>query len=83
MLLQTKRLKIASALPLADVLVREMSNFRVKMTTLGSEQFEAWRERDHDDLVLAVAMAAWMGELISRQDVTYEKDLVLWPMICR
>jgi hypothetical protein len=24
--------------------------------------FESWRERDHDDLVLAVALAAWLAE---------------------
>jgi hypothetical protein len=26
------------------------------------ETHEAWREGDHDDLVLAVAMACWCGE---------------------
>jgi hypothetical protein len=28
----------------------------------GHESPEAWRERDHDDLVLAVALAVWCGE---------------------
>ncbi len=27
-----------------------------------SSPYEAWRESDHDDLVLAAAMAAWYGE---------------------
>jgi len=27
-----------------------------------NEQYEAWREGDHDDLVLAVAMACWLGQ---------------------
>jgi hypothetical protein len=26
------------------------------------ETLEAWRERDHDDLVLAVAIAVWLAE---------------------
>ncbi len=26
------------------------------------DSYEAWREGDHDDLVLAVAMACWAGE---------------------
>jgi len=34
----------------------------VKVTTAGNETFEAWRERDHDDLVLAVGIAAWVAE---------------------
>jgi hypothetical protein len=60
-LLQTRRLKIA-ALPEREVLVKELLAFRVRITVAGNETFEAWRERDHDDLVLAVAMAAWLGE---------------------
>jgi hypothetical protein len=26
------------------------------------ETLESWRERDHDDLVMAVALAAWVAE---------------------
>jgi hypothetical protein len=61
-LLQSRRLHIARSLPDAPVLVRELENFRVKVTASAHETFEAWRERDHDDLVLAVALAAWVGE---------------------
>jgi hypothetical protein len=57
-LLQSRRFKIADSLPLVDVLVREMENFKVKITRIG-ETYEAWREREHDDLVLAVALALW------------------------
>jgi hypothetical protein len=60
-LLQAKRLKIA-ALPERELLVKELQAFRVKITINANETFESWRERDHDDLVLAVAMAAWLGE---------------------
>jgi hypothetical protein len=61
-LLQTRRLHVARELPDAAVLVKEMEAFRVKLTAAANETFEAWRERDHDDLVLAVALAAWVGE---------------------
>jgi hypothetical protein len=61
-LLQTRRLKVAQALPEAATLVRELETFRVKITEAANETFGVWREGQHDDLVLAVALAAWMGE---------------------
>jgi hypothetical protein len=42
--------------------VKELENFRVKVTTARTDTFEAWREGQNDDLVLAVALAAWIGE---------------------
>jgi hypothetical protein len=36
----------------------------VKVTDSGKETFEAWREGDHDDLVMAVALAARAGERV-------------------
>jgi len=61
-LLQTGRLKIAPGLELADVLKRELMNFEIRVTQAAHESFGAWRDGVHDDLVLAVAMAAWLGE---------------------
>jgi hypothetical protein len=61
-LFQSRRLQVARQLPMAPVLVKELETFRVKITASANETFEAWRERDHDDLVLAVALAAWVGE---------------------
>ena len=60
-LLSSGRLKIAAELPLAEVLKRELLHFKVKITVAGNETFEAWRERDHDDLVLALALALYVG----------------------
>ena len=56
-LLGTRRLKIASALPFAETLVKELELFRVKVTADRNETFESWRERDHDDLVLALPLS--------------------------
>jgi hypothetical protein len=62
-LLQGRRLKIAQALPEAATLTRELAAFRVKIDPQTShDSYAAWREADRDDLVLAVALAAWWGE---------------------
>ena len=59
-LLQNETLKIAKGLELGEVLKREMQNFRVKINiATAHDSYEAWREGDHDDLVLAVALACW------------------------
>lgn len=60
--LQTKRLKIAAGMDLTPLLTRELETFKVKINLNGSESFEAWREQDHDDLVLAAALAVWRAE---------------------
>ncbi len=57
-LLQQHKLKIGEH-PFRDVLLKEMADFKVKITTAGKETFEAWREGAHDDMVLALALAAW------------------------
>ena len=61
-LLQSGRLEIARALPAAATLVEELQNFKLKITPAGNDTYEAWRESDHDDLVLASAIACWYGE---------------------
>jgi hypothetical protein len=62
LLLQSRRLKVATDLSESGTLTRELVRFRSKATVSSSETLEAWRERPHDDLVLAVAIAAWLGE---------------------
>jgi hypothetical protein len=58
--LQTGTLKIASSLELAELLREELLNFRIKINiATGHDSYEHWREGDHDDLVLAAAMAVW------------------------
>jgi hypothetical protein len=61
-LLQSRRLRVAPALPEARMLARELAAFQVKVSTSGPEEMDAWRDGAHDDLVLAVAVAAWVGE---------------------
>jgi hypothetical protein len=61
-LLQTGRLKIARSLPHAALLARELVNFRFKVAHNGPEDALDWREGPDDDLVLALAIAAWEAE---------------------
>jgi hypothetical protein len=62
--LQTHRLRFADELPMRGELKAELESFRAKVTTERNEVYEAWRERDHDDLVLALALAVWYGERV-------------------
>jgi hypothetical protein len=64
-LLQTERLKIAQDIPHAETFVAELRNFRVRISESGHDSYEAWREGSHDDLVLSVAIACWLGERVS------------------
>jgi hypothetical protein len=61
-LLQARRLKIARSLPEAELLAKELENYRVKITAAVNEVFGAWREGQHDDLVLATALACWWSD---------------------
>src|SRR5262249_34851755 len=48
------------SLPLADVLKQEMMNRRVHISKAANELYDC-REGTHDDLLLAVAIALWVG----------------------
>jgi hypothetical protein len=62
-LLQGGWLKIAKTLPEAKTLEKELQNFRMKIDPLTThDSYSAWRESQHDDLVLATALALWLSE---------------------
>ena len=63
-LLEQRRLLIPPSLPLADLLTGELQAFKRKVTPAGSDSYAAGREGPHDDLVLAVALAAWYREFM-------------------
>jgi hypothetical protein len=62
MLLQSRRLHIIKQVPDAMLLTKKLASLQVKITTAGHETFGAWRERAHDDCVLAIALGCWVGE---------------------
>jgi hypothetical protein len=61
-LLQGRRLTVAKQLPFAAALVEELQNFQVKVTEAANETFGALGEGYHDDLVMAIMIAAWAAE---------------------
>jgi hypothetical protein len=53
-------LKVAEGLALWPALQEELLNFRRKINlATAHDSYEHWRDSDHDDLVLAVALACW------------------------
>ena len=60
--MQSRRLRIARGLHEAAILVRELQQFQVKISASAHETFGVWRDGQHDDLVLAVALACWWAE---------------------
>jgi hypothetical protein len=61
-LLQTKRLRFAESLPELPTLLRELQDFKVKITAAAHDTYGAWREGSQDDLVFALCLALWGGE---------------------
>lgn len=62
--MQTGKLRISTKLKLADVIVKEMLAFKMKISAQsGNVSFEAWREQAHDDLVLMLCMGVWWGHM--------------------
>ncbi len=57
---QNGTVKFSPILDYSEIITEEMLNFRMKINiATGNESFEAWRERDHDDLVFAAALVAY------------------------
>jgi hypothetical protein len=60
---RVKEMANAPPLPESATLKRELLSFRVKVNpATAHDSYEHWREGDHDDLVLATAMACWFRE---------------------
>ncbi len=76
MALQTGAMKIAKGLEWGPALKTEMAEMRVKVTGEGNEQFGAWREGTHDDLVFAVALAGWGAERWQPADMFGRQRLI-------
>lgn len=57
--LQTRQLKIASALPTAQLLAEELSAYRITINSEGHDSYGNGREAPNDDLVLALSLAVY------------------------
>jgi len=59
LLFQMGGLKVAQDLEEGETLVKELLGMERRSTAGGREQYGTWRAGQHDDLVLAVALAVW------------------------
>jgi hypothetical protein len=58
-----RQLKIGRAHEHSSLIEAELRNFKMKQNiSTGHVTYEAWRERDHDDLVLALCVAVFAAE---------------------
>lgn len=59
---QSRRIKIPTALKLKAEFLKELERFKVTMSNVGVNTYEAAVASVHDDLVLSVSMAIWYAE---------------------
>lgn len=64
--LHTGRLHVARQSEITEVWAKEMQNYQLKLTTSGHDTYNARGDSQHDDLVLAVALAVWLREYRNR-----------------
>lgn len=66
-LLHTKRLVVSKHSTETETWAKEMQNYRIKLSEkTGHDSYDARGDSQHDDLVLAVALAAWLREYRNR-----------------
>lgn len=61
LLLQQRRMKIAGGLTAADAFRTELASFGIRISATTAHDSYSARGSEHDDLVLAVGLAAWLG----------------------
>jgi hypothetical protein len=75
--LESGRFKVPKGLENAELLKRELQDFTRRITAAGNETASA-RQSAHDDLVLACAVALWLGhmpryEMVTDQDSDFDR----------
>jgi len=64
-------LRLDTGLDLSDTMVHELLAYRRHQdASTGNETMAAWRQKDHDDLVFALSMICWWGELLDAWQFT-------------
>jgi len=59
LMLEKLELGLPAKLAASRTLARELADLEERMTSRGGASFGAWREGQHDDLVIAAALACW------------------------
>lgn len=62
LMFESGEVKIAERLAAGPRLVDELMSMRVRVSLAGREEYAAWREGTHDDLVLTLALACWQAK---------------------
>lgn len=80
-LFQQQRLQIPWTLPGKEKLIEELLSVGRKITDTGRDVYGTWREGEHDDMVLALALACWGGEKFDREMVTSFRRTQRWQKL--
>lgn len=67
---QQRRVRIAADMEFTDTLAAELASFTLKFTKTARVTAEAWRDKDHDDLVFSVGLPVWYAETFRPGAVT-------------
>ena len=59
MMLEKKELALSMRVPSARVLDKELAGMEARVSRSGHLSFGTWREGEHDDVVMATALACW------------------------
>jgi hypothetical protein len=59
LMLEKREMGLPANLRATRMLTKELQDFQERMTGRGVASFGAWREGQHDDLVIATALACW------------------------
>lgn len=62
---QDRRLQIAAGADHAAVLLKELAEFKVRISAAGHDSYGVWREGGNDDLAFALALAVWWGDVLA------------------
>jgi hypothetical protein len=65
----SERLRVKQDLPLSNIFIKELLGYRLKNTSQDHENQRVSKERNHDDLVFALALACWYGQEVGRKEV--------------
>lgn len=75
-------LKLAAGIEHAALLRHELSRFSIKAKhATGTLTYEAWRDADHDDLVLAACISAWLEDQLKPTVVATISDRIGKPVV--
>jgi hypothetical protein len=69
---QTRRLEVAEHAPLVKTWLVEMENYAFKQSESGHLSYNARGDSQHDDLVLAVALACWYRGSVNRGEQQWQ-----------